>query len=84
MTTLGDRRIWSVAAGAATLLWLIVVGWYVFDYLGSDSLAGMLPHQLGMVIAGIVTPLLLLWLIVGVIVLSAAGMLTSLGPLAGN
>jgi hypothetical protein len=64
MSYLSDRRIWSVAAGAATIVWLIGVGWYVFDFIGSDSLTGMLPHELGAVVAGITAPILLLWLLV--------------------
>src|SRR5690242_9226667 len=64
MTHLGDRRMWSVAVGAATLLWLIGVGWYLGSFIGSDALAGMLPHEHGMLVAGIVAPVLLLWLLV--------------------
>jgi hypothetical protein len=64
MTTLGDRRIWSVAAGAATVLWLIVVAWYLFSVVGTGSIASLPPHQLGMVIAGIATPILVVWMLV--------------------
>jgi hypothetical protein len=64
MTHHSDRRIWGVAAGAITVLWLIGVAWYVFGFVGSDALGGMRPHELGLVVAGITTPVLLLWLLV--------------------
>src|SRR5262245_27685032 len=64
MTNFGDRRMWGVAAAALTVLWLIGVGWYVFSFVGPDGLLALLPHELGAVIAGIVTPVLLLWLLV--------------------
>ena len=64
MSFLGNRRIVTLAAVIITVLWLIGVAWYVFDYVGSDSLAGLLPHEMGTFIAGVVTPILLLWLLV--------------------
>ena len=68
MTNLRGRRTLSLAAGAISVLWLIGVAWYIFEFIGADSLAGMLPHELGMVVAGITAPILLLWLLVAFVV----------------
>ncbi|NJO13117.1 MAG: hypothetical protein HC872_06250, partial [Gammaproteobacteria bacterium] len=53
MTNLRGRRTLSLAAAAITVLWLIGVAWYIFEFIGADALAGMLPHELGTVVAGI-------------------------------
>src|SRR5690606_21628582 len=63
MSLFGDRRIWGVAAGALTLLWLALAGAYVLDYWGVDGLLGLLPHELGGVLAGVFTPIFCIWLI---------------------
>ena len=68
MTNLRGRRTLSLAAAAVTVLWLIGVAWYIFEFIGADALAGMLPHELGLVVAGITAPLLLLWLLVAFVV----------------
>src|SRR5512134_3328896 len=68
MTNLRGRRTLSLAAGAISVLWLIGVAWYIFEFIGVDALAGMLPHELGLVVAGITAPLILLWLMVAFVV----------------
>ncbi|NJM92188.1 MAG: hypothetical protein HC861_05735 [Rhodospirillaceae bacterium] len=68
MTNLRGRRTLGLAAAAVTVLWLIGVAWYIFEFIGLDALAGMLPHELGTVVAGITAPLLLLWLLVAFVV----------------
>ena len=67
MTNVRGRRTLSLAA-VVTVLWLIGVAWYIVAFIGSDALAGMLPHELGLVVAGITAPLLLLWLLVAFVV----------------
>ena len=52
MTNLRGRRTLSLAAGAVSVLWLIGVAWYIFEFIGADSLAGMLPHELPLEIPG--------------------------------
>src|SRR5688572_2423283 len=68
MTNLRGRRTLGLAAGAISVLWLIGVAWYILDFIGADALAGMLPHELGLVVAGITVPILVLWLLVAFVV----------------
>ena len=54
----------SILAALATIGWLAGSATYVFDSLGLEELSQLLPHELGGLAAGIVTPIALIWIVV--------------------
>ena len=58
-----QRRL-LVAASALSLAWLALCAWYISTYLGWDLPSQLLPHEFGALVAGMATPLIVLWLVV--------------------
>src|SRR5262245_18037111 len=54
----------AIAAAAASVAWLAIVAFYIQTQYGWDSIAQLLPHELGAGIAGVAAPLAFLWLVV--------------------
>src|SRR5215510_10703980 len=54
----------AIGAAVASAAWLLVVAIYIQTQYGWESVAQLLPHELGAGIAGVAAPLAFLWLVV--------------------
>ena len=57
-------RLPTLAGAAATVLWAFMIHRVLDRSIGWDNLPFLLPHELGGLAAGVVTPLALLWMVV--------------------
>ncbi|MFZ5792658.1 MAG: hypothetical protein ACOY3L_18360 [Pseudomonadota bacterium] len=63
MTGKDGRRLGAAIGLVLTLAWLALCWIYVDRDIGWDNTQSMLPHELGAAIAGVVAPLVFLWLV---------------------
>lgn len=64
MTPARKQFAWMVVVGGAlSALWLLLCADYIGEQIGWDNLFGLLPHELGIFIAGVFAPLAFLWLV---------------------
>ena len=64
-------RLLTLSAIVLSVGWVALGVWYVGQFFGFGELVALLPHEIGGMAAGFVTPLALIWLVVGFT--SAAG-----------
>ena len=57
-------RLFTITAIFATIGWLTASAIFVLNSLGLEDLAQLLPHELGGLAAGIVTPIAFIWIVV--------------------
>ena len=57
-------RLLSIGAVITSIAWLVASGVFLIEGLNLSDLMGLLPHELGGMAAGVVTPLALLWIVV--------------------
>ena len=60
-------RALNVAGLFLSVFWLAVCGFFIADRYGMQQLGIMAPHELGAMLAGIMAPVALLWMIVSTI-----------------
>ena len=57
-------RLLSIGAVIMSIVWLVASGVFLIEGLKLSDLMALLPHELGGMAAGVVTPLALLWIVV--------------------
>ena len=57
-------RLLSIGAVITSIAWLVASGVFLIEGLKLSDLMALLPHELGGMAAGVVTPLALLWIVV--------------------
>ena len=57
-------RLFAIAGVIASAAWIWVVDEYVESVLGWNNLSQLLPHEVGGLAAGVLTPLALLWMVI--------------------
>ena len=57
-------RLLSIGAVIMSIAWLVGAGVFLIEGLKLSDLMALLPHELGGMAAGVITPLALLWIVV--------------------
>ncbi|HEX2580670.1 MAG TPA: hypothetical protein VHL08_01685 [Dongiaceae bacterium] len=55
----------SLLGAGLTILWLALAGFYVDRQVGLVNLLSLLPHEIALVVLGVVAPILLIWFFLG-------------------
>jgi|GEM_PF-6647460 len=58
------HRLLSMTGALVTIGWLSASAWYIQTYIGWDVLFELLPHEVGGLTAGVLTPLALMWMVI--------------------
>ncbi|MCS5598902.1 MAG: hypothetical protein NZ707_04035, partial [Rhodospirillales bacterium] len=58
-------RLLTGAAGFLTLIWLVFISYNYFSGFLTSSISALLPHELGILLAGLLGPIVLMWIFVG-------------------
>ena len=59
------HRIPTITAAVVTAIWVSLMGYQFFGGFSAEQISSFLPHELGIILAGLFGPVVLLWVAVG-------------------